>query len=88
MEFQVKVLLLTFALTVVLSVIIVPILRRLKVGQIERNDGPQSHLKKQGTPTMGGIIIILSMCIVCVILTLNVSSDWSTKMSALDSVSL
>ena len=66
MEFQVKVLLLTFALTVVLSLIIVPILRRLKVGQIERNDGPQSHLKKQGTPTMGGIIIILSMCIVCV----------------------
>ena len=66
MEFQVKVLLLTFALTVVLSVIIVPILRRLKVEQIERNDGPQSHLKKQGTPTMGGIIIILSMCIVCV----------------------
>ena len=58
MEFQVKVLLLTFALTVVLSLIIVPILRRLKVGQIERNDGPQSHLKKQGTPTMGGIIII------------------------------
>ena len=39
MEFQVKVLLLTFALTVVLSLIIVPILRRLKVGQIERNDG-------------------------------------------------
>ena len=35
MEFQVKVLLLTFALTVVLSLIIVPILRRLKVGQIE-----------------------------------------------------
>ena len=66
MEFQVKVLLLTFALTVVLSLIIVPILRRLKVGQIERNDGPQSHMKKQWTPTMGVIIIILSMCIVCV----------------------
>ncbi len=46
MEFQVKVLLLTFAITVVLSVIIIPILKRLKVGQIERDDGPQSHLKK------------------------------------------
>lgn len=66
MEFQVKVLFLTFAITVVLSFIIIPILKRLKVGQIERDDGPQSHLKKQGTPTMGGIIIILSMIIVCV----------------------
>ena len=66
MEFQVKVLFLTFAITVILSFIIIPILRRRKVGQIERDDGPQSHLKKQGTPTMGGIIIILSMIIVCV----------------------
>lgn len=63
MEFQVKVLLLTFAITVVLSVVIIPILRRLKVGQIERDDGPQSHLKKQGTPTMGGIIIIIATII-------------------------
>ena len=63
MEFQVKVLLLTFAITVVLSVIIIPILKRLKVGQIERDDGPQSHLKEQGTPTMGGIIIILATII-------------------------
>lgn len=66
MEFQVKVLFLTFAITVILSFIIIPILRKRKVGQIERDDGPQSHLKKQGTPTMGGIIIILSMIIVCV----------------------
>lgn len=34
-------------------------LKKLKVGQIERDDGPQSHYKKQGTPTMGGIIIAL-----------------------------
>ena len=66
MEFQVKVLFLTFALTVLLSFIIIPILRKLKVGQMERDDGPKSHLKKQGTPTMGGIIIILSMIIICV----------------------
>ena len=65
MEFQVKVLFLTFALTVLLSFIIIPILKKLKVGQMERDDGPESHLKKQGTPTMGGIIIILSMIIVC-----------------------
>lgn len=66
MEFQVKVLFITFAITVLLSLIIIPILRRLKVGQMERDDGPQSHLKKQGTPTMGGIIIILSVIIVCI----------------------
>lgn len=63
MEFQVKVLFITFALTVILSFIIIPILKRLKVGQMERNDGPESHLKKQGTPTMGGIIIAISMVI-------------------------
>ena len=66
MEFQINILLLSFAITVVLGLIIVPILRKLKVGQIERSDGPESHLKKQGTPTMGGIIMILGIIIVTV----------------------
>ena len=66
MEFQTKTLLLSFAITVILGCIIVPILRKLKVGQIERDDGPESHLKKQGTPTMGGIIIMLGIVIVTV----------------------
>lgn len=65
MEFQVKVLILTFFITVAISLVIIPILRKLKVGQIERDDGPESHLKKQGTPTMGGIIIIISLTIIC-----------------------
>lgn len=68
MEFQVKVLILTFIITVISSLIIIPILRKLKVGQIERDDGPQSHLKKQGTPTMGGIIIIISVVVICTFL--------------------
>ena len=59
MQFQTKILLLSFMASVVISMIIVPILRKLKVGQIERKEGPESHLKKQGTPTMGGIIIAL-----------------------------
>jgi phospho-N-acetylmuramoyl-pentapeptide-transferase len=50
----------------VLGMIIVPILKKLKVGQIERSDGPESHLKKQGTPTMGGIIIMLGIIIVTI----------------------
>ena len=66
MEFQTKTLLLSFAITVILGIIIVPILRKLKVGQIERDDGPESHLKKQGTPTMGGIIIMLGIVIVTI----------------------
>ena len=66
MEFQTKTLLLSFAVTVILGIIIVPILRKLKVGQIERDDGPESHLKKQGTPTMGGIIIMLGIVIVTI----------------------
>lgn len=61
MDFQVKVLLLSFAITVVETIIILPILKRLKVGQTEREDGPQSHIVKEGTPTMGGIIIMISV---------------------------
>lgn len=66
MEFQINILLLSFAITVIFGLIIVPILRKLKIGQIERNDGPESHLKKQGTPTMGGIIMILAIIIVTI----------------------
>lgn len=66
MEFQTKLLLISFAITVVLGIIILPVLKKLKVGQIERSDGPQSHLKKQGTPTMGGIIIMLGIIIVTI----------------------
>lgn len=63
MEFQLKILLISFIATVILSIIMIPILKRLKVGQMERDDGPQSHLKKQGTPTMGGIMMIISIII-------------------------
>lgn len=67
MNFQIRLLLISFLTTVVLGMIIVPILRKLKVGQIERNDGPESHLKKQGTPTMGGIIIMIGIIIITVV---------------------
>ena len=52
MSFQVKILLLSFAATVVISLVVIPTLRKLKVGQSEREDGPESHLSKKGTPTM------------------------------------
>lgn len=53
MEFDIKILLISFFISVILGIIIIPVLKKLKVGQIERDDGPKSHLKKQGTPTMG-----------------------------------
>lgn len=64
MNFEIKVLLITFAVSVICGLITIPILKKLKVGQIERDDGPASHLKKQGTPTMGGIIMIIAIIIV------------------------
>ena len=71
MNYQVKVLLLSFGIGIIISLIILPILKRLKVGQIEREDGPQSHLKKQGTPTMGGIITIISIIIMTTIICIG-----------------
>ena len=59
MYFQTRILFVSFIATVIISIFVIPILKKLKVGQIERDDGPQSHYKKQGTPTMGGIIIAL-----------------------------
>ena len=51
----------SFAISVMLGPFIIPFLRRLKVGQTVRDDGPQSHLKKSGTPTMGGILILIGI---------------------------
>ena len=65
MNFQMIMLIISFITTLVLALIIIPILRKIKIGQIERDDGPESHLIKQGTPTMGGIIFMISI-IICV----------------------
>ena len=55
--------LVSFALSVILGPVVIPMLRRLKMGQTEREEGVQSHLLKAGTPTMGGVIIIASITI-------------------------
>lgn len=52
-----------FAISALLCPIIIPFLHKLKLGQQVRDDGPQAHLKKQGTPTMGGLIILTSIII-------------------------
>ena len=55
-----------FAISALLCPIIIPFLHKLKFGQQVRDDGPESHLKKQGTPTMGGLIILSSIIITSV----------------------
>ena len=84
MKFETVILIIAFILSIILGIIIIPILRKLKVGQIERDDGPQSHLKKQGTPTMGGIIMIISMILIVtgtyVFLTIQGQNEVANKL--------
>ena len=74
-----------FILTIICGKIFIPMLKKLKFGQQVRDDGPQAHLKKSGTPTMGGIIFLIPIALlsfifskgsidftlVCVLITLG-----------------
>ena len=68
-----KILILTFVIGVIITLILgpitIPLLRRLKFGQNIREEGPKSHLKKAGTPTMGGVMFILSTTIVMFVMS-------------------
>ena len=55
--------LISFAISLVLGPVVIPFLRKLKMKQTERVEGVQSHLKKAGTPTMGGIMILISVIV-------------------------
>lgn len=59
--------LISFGLSVILGPLIIPFLKRLKVGQTIRDDGPSTHLQKMGTPTMGGILILLCVAVTTVL---------------------
>ena len=50
-----------------LGPLLIPVLHRLKFGQNVRDDGPQTHLKKQDTPTMGGVIILIAIVLATLI---------------------
>ena len=54
-------------LSVILGKVLIPYLIKLKVGQTVRNEGPETHLKKNGTPTMGGVIFLSSFTVMCLI---------------------
>lgn len=67
-----------FLISIIMGLILVPYLKNLKFGQSVRDDGPKSHLKKAGTPTMGGVIFIIS-----VIITTMIFSSWNKYMAIL-----
>ncbi len=58
---------LSFCISALAGPVLIPFLRRLKCGQTVREDGPAAHLKKSGTPTMGGILILASVLATSVI---------------------
>ncbi len=68
-QYSVLALLISFTLSLVIGYFLIPKLKRLKFGQQVREDGPKSHLLKNGIPTMGGLIFIASTLITIVILT-------------------
>lgn len=90
MEFQTKIILLSLAVSFVVALMVIPILKKLKVGQLERKEGPQSHLKKQGTPTMGGIIMIITILIVGIFMCMDYyrEEDLSQKQIAINLIPL
>ena len=60
-----------FTIVWLLGPIFIPMLHRLKFGQIERELGPESHKKKQGTPTMGGIMTLLAIAVASLVFGLE-----------------
>ena len=59
--------LIAFVLSVAAGPVVIPVLRRLKMDQTEREDGVKSHLKKAGTPTMGGVMILFAIAVTSLI---------------------
>ncbi len=56
-----------FIISVIVGIPLIPFLMRLKAGQTVRDDGPQTHLVKNGTPTMGGFIFLTGFAIACIV---------------------
>lgn len=76
MNIQTINLLVAFVATVILGIIVVPRLKKLKVGQVVRDDGPEAHLKKSGTPTMGGVIILIVLTTILIFNALHNQILW------------
>ncbi|MGI6703060.1 MAG: phospho-N-acetylmuramoyl-pentapeptide-transferase [Clostridia bacterium] len=64
-----------FLIVIIIGPIVIPILEKLKMGQSIRGDGPKTHFKKSGTPTMGGIIIVIA-----VFFSVLITAQWEKEM--------
>jgi len=71
MKLQMLIFLGSYVLGILLCLIVLPYLKKMKVGQVVRDDGPKSHLKKAGTPTMGGVAILITSLIILAICTIK-----------------
>ncbi|MDD3569865.1 MAG: phospho-N-acetylmuramoyl-pentapeptide-transferase [Lachnospiraceae bacterium] len=69
LEYSVYAIIIAFILGLIFCPMLIPVLHKLKYGQTEREDGPESHLKKSGTPTMGGLAILASFFVTCLFFT-------------------
>src|SRR5690554_7585075 len=65
----------SFLIVIIIGPIVIPILEKLKMGQSIRRDGPKTHFKKSGTPTMGGIIIIIA-----IFFSVLITAQWEWQM--------
>ncbi|MGL4791329.1 MAG: phospho-N-acetylmuramoyl-pentapeptide-transferase, partial [Anaerotignaceae bacterium] len=63
LEYSVYAIIISFILGLIFCPVLIPVLHRLKYGQMVRDDGPESHLKKSGTPSMGGIAILSAFAV-------------------------
>ena len=71
MKLQVILLLASFGVSVGLGGLILRILKKIHVGQHIRDDGPESHLKKEGTPSMGGLMFLASITVMTLLATMS-----------------
>ena len=73
----------SLAVCLVIGPVLIPALQRLKFGQSVRDDGPERHLKKQGTPTMGGVMFFFSLILGTIFLAGDVHMTYFLLVCAL-----
>lgn len=84
MQTLILAILLSFAASLGLGHVAIPLLHRLKFGQPIREDGPQSHLKKSGTPTMGGVFMAAAMLVAGLVFSAQCGAHlWAAMLGSL-----
>ncbi len=73
----IRIIIVSFLIALFLGPVVIPVLKRLKVGQSIREEGPKSHFSKSGTPTMGGVIIIIAILIAVLTSRIFTAEVWA-----------